>query len=240
MKKAFLILFSLFATLFFTFLFSACEEENGDSSNKVTDIDGNKYKTVTIGEQIWMAENLRTTTYNDGEEIPNITDTDEWMNRSDGAYAWYNNDSDKANTYGALYNWYAVKTGKLCPDGWHVPTDREWKVLEMHLGMSRREAEKTYNRGTNEGSKLAGKVSLWDSGALTNDSDFGKTGFNAVPGGLRKETFFNLGGYGYFWSSSEESSQEALYRYLTKNYSKIGRLSNPKYSGHSVRCIKDD
>jgi len=239
MKKAIIILFTLSATLFFIFLFSACEEENGDSI-KVTDIDGNEYKTVTIGEQVWMAENLRTTTYNDGEEIPNVTDSYEWINLSKGAYAWYENDYSKANTYGALYNWYTVETCKLCPDGWHVPTDRDWKVLEMHLGMSRREADDVNNRGTNEGSKLAGKGSLWDSGSLTNDSDFSKTGFNAVPGGARKELFVDIGKYCYFWSSSEESSKESFYRYLTKNYSKIGRLSNPKHIGLSVRCIKDD
>lgn len=103
------------------------------SLGQVTDIDGNTYKTVTIGEQTWMAEDLKTATYNDGTEIPNVTVTEdnELDSLNKGAYAWYDNEESRGETYGALYNWYAVKTGKLCPDGWHVPSDEEWKEFVL-------------------------------------------------------------------------------------------------------------
>ena len=101
----------------------------------VQDIDGNNYLTVTIGTQIWMAENLRTTKYNDGTAIPLVTDNTTWANLTTPAYCWYNNDAKtNGSTYGALYNWYSVNTKKLCPTGWHVPNDTEWTTLTTYLG----------------------------------------------------------------------------------------------------------
>jgi hypothetical protein len=106
----------------------------------VQDIDGNVYRTVIIGEQTWMAENLKTTKYNDGTDIPIVTDGT-WDDLSTGAYCWYDDTPDNKDTYGALYNWNTVNTGKLCPVGWHVPTEEEWEVLHKYLNMSIPEAE---------------------------------------------------------------------------------------------------
>jgi uncharacterized protein (TIGR02145 family) len=108
----------------------------------VTDIDSNVYRTIQIGAQTWMAENLKTTRYDDGNAIPNIIDNSLWVTLKTGAYRWYNNNKFAyKNLYGALYNWYTVRTGKLCPVGWHVPSDDEWKQLEMALGMTQEEAD---------------------------------------------------------------------------------------------------
>jgi uncharacterized protein (TIGR02145 family) len=100
----------------------------------VKDIDGNVYKTVTIGKQVWMAENLKTAKYNDGKTIPLVTDNTEWSNLSAPAYCWYNNDIANKEVYGALYNWYTVNTNKVCPKGWHIPIDAEWTTLTTYLG----------------------------------------------------------------------------------------------------------
>ena len=99
----------------------------------VTDIDGNRYKTVVIGEQEWMAENLKTTKFNDGADIPNVTDMTDWVRIPASAYSWYNNDITNKETYGALYNWYTVNAGYLCPDGWRVPADADWTILTNFL-----------------------------------------------------------------------------------------------------------
>jgi uncharacterized protein (TIGR02145 family) len=96
----------------------------------VTDIDGNVYHTVVIGNYIWFKENLKTTSYNDGTKIPNLTGSTDWLGSTEGAYCWYDNNESNSKTYGALYNWYAVNTGRICPEGWRVPKDQEWKYLE--------------------------------------------------------------------------------------------------------------
>ncbi len=136
------------------------------SFGTVTDIDGNVYETVQIGEQLWMAENLKTTHYNDGSEIPNITNNGEWSGLSTGAYSDYMNNPTNSETYGRLYNWYTVDDDRgVCPTGWHVPSDEEFMALEMELGMSEEDANDMSLRGTNEGSKLAGNSYLWDGGS---------------------------------------------------------------------------
>jgi uncharacterized protein (TIGR02145 family) len=141
------------------------------SSETAKDVDGNVYNTVTIGAQVWMAENLRTTKYNDGTSIPLVTDSTKWSDLSTPAHCWYNNDkaSYKA-TYGALYNWYTVATDNLCPTGWHVPTTAEWQILKDYLGSSvdggkLKESGTTHWKSPNKGA--------------TNES-----GFTALPGGL--------------------------------------------------------
>ncbi len=133
----------------------------------VKDIDGNSYKTVKIGEQIWMAENLKVTQYRNGDPIPNLTDENDWENTEQGAYCNYDNNEDNVETYGRLYNWYAVDDKRgLAPNGWHIPTDDEIKELEMYLGLSQSETDNITSRGTNEGSKLAGNADLWSNGNL--------------------------------------------------------------------------
>ena len=159
-------------------------ETNTSNSETVTDIDGNTYKTVKIGNQIWMAENLKVTHYRNGDIIPNVTNNFEWAYLSTGAWCVHDNDGSYANTYGYLYNWYAVNDIRnIAPEGWHVPTDEEWKELEMYLGMSQTEADDTGYRGTNEGGKLkeAG-TTHWET---PNTGATNETGFSALPGGCR-------------------------------------------------------
>jgi len=210
-----------------------------------TDIDGNVYQTVEIGDQVWMAENLKVTHYRNGDAIPTGHSNSEWSNLYDtetGAYCVYDDNEANADTYGYLYNWYAVDDSRnIAPEGWHVPTDDEIKALEMYLGMSQSEADDTGYRGTNEGSKLAGNADLWNSGALENNSEFGSSGFTALPGGYRFSSgnYYYMGFFGYFWSSAEYDSYDAWTRGLIYDISDVYRYNGSKQYGFSVRCIRD-
>ena len=210
----------------------------------VTDYDGNVYKIVQIGTQVWMAENLKTTKYNDGTSMSLVTNSTEWENLRTPGYCWYNNEeSTYKDTYGALYNWYTVETGNLCPNGWHVPTDEEWKELEMYLGMSQSEADVTGWRGTNEGSKLAGNASLWQDGDLENNAEFCTSDFSALPGGYRGKydgSFGVLGRFGFFSSATELNSSIAWLRRLYYDNTNVDRTNYDKEYGVSVRCVKDE
>ena len=208
----------------------------------IGDTDGNIYRVIKIGNQWWMAENLKVTHYRSGDAIPNVTDNTEWANLTTGAYCNYNNDAGNVATYGRLYNWYAVDDSRnIAPSGWHVPTDAEWKQLEMSLGMSQSEADDTGWRGTNEGSKLAGNASLWASGDLENNPEFGTSGFTALPGGCRLFSGYSyyLGIHALFWSAPEHSSGYAWYRSLSCYYAQVYRGSYGKVHGLSVRCVRD-
>ena len=208
----------------------------------VTDIDGNVYQTVQIGDQLWMAENLKVTHYRNGDAIPTGLSDLEWENLNSGAYAVYENNEGNADTYGYLYNWYAVDDSRnIAPEGWHVPTDEEWMELEMALGMSESEANIITWRGTDQGSQLAGSANLWDDGYLENNAEFGTSGFNALPGGFRN---FGGGGYDYmghkmaYWSSIEIGGN-GWNRRLNYNNSGVFRAYSSKDTGFSVRCIRD-
>jgi uncharacterized protein (TIGR02145 family) len=209
----------------------------------ITDIDGNIYNTVKIGTQCWMKNNLKTTHYRDGTAIPNVADNSTWENTTSGAYCWYNNDhSTYGNTYGALYNWYAVNAGNLCPCGWHVPSDGEWKTLEMYLGMTQAEADGILLRGTDQGSKLAGDGFLWKDGDLESNSNFGSSGFSALPGGYRSSSsgsFIELGYGGSWWSSSKYNDNMAWMRELYYFWTSVTRDYYSKKEGYSVRCVRD-
>jgi uncharacterized protein (TIGR02145 family) len=195
----------------------------------LSDIDGNSYNTVVIGDQIWMAENLKTTKYNDGTSIPLVTDYTEWSNLNSQGYCWYDNDqSTYGNTYGALYNWYTVNTGNLCPAGWHVPTDEEWTTLITYLG----------------GEDVAGGFLKETGTTHWNSPNTGtnQTGFTAVPGGYRYYnggSFNTIGFYGYWWSATEYSSTDAWYRSMTYDFSSVTRSGLNKQFGFSVRCLRD-
>ena len=207
----------------------------------VTDIDGNVYQTIIIGTQEWMAENLKVTHYRDGTAIPTGHSNSVWGNLSTGAYCAYDNNESNADTYGYLYNWYAVDDSRnIAPEGWHVPTDDEIKQLEMHLGMSQSEADDTGYRGTNEGSKLAGRADIWIDGNLENNSEFGTSGFMALPGGYRDGggNYCGMGSSGDFWSSTGDSSYGAWDRGLGYYGSEVGRGSGDKRYGFSVRCLR--
>ena len=220
----------------------------------VEDIDGNIYETVKIGNQIWMAENLKVTHYPNGDTIPLVTYNTDWGdlagdNTSD-AYSYYNNDTsgEALYTYAAAIadNWTRDLTTNqgICPDGWHLPSDDEWKELEMALGMSQTEADDDGYRGTNEGSKLAGSADLWDDGALVNDGAFGTSGFTGLPGGFRVSSsgdFSSVGAFGRWWTATEDSSVTyyAWYRDLGYNSSSALRFNTSKGNGFSVRCLRD-
>ena len=219
-------------------IITSCEKEEGNKY--ITDIDGNKYSTITIGSQVWLGENLKATRYNDGTAIPLVTDNNTWGALSTPAYCWYDNDeASHKNIYGALYNWYAVETGKLCPDGWHVPTDSEWKQLEMYLGMSQSDTDNTGFRGTAEGGKLkeAG-TTHWND---PNEGATNESGFTAIPGGFRKETgAFDRNGYlGAWWTATESDASSAWYRRLNYCSSDVDRSNFDKRNGFSVRCVRD-
>ena len=207
-----------------------------------TDIDGNVYKTIKLGKQVWMAENLKVTHYRDGTPIHRETDDSVWDALSTGAYCEYENDLSNVPTYGRLYNWYAVDdVHGLAPEGWHVPTDEEWKELEMYLGMSETEVDSIGSRGTNEGCKLAGNADLWYDSLLVSDPAFGTSGFTALPGGYRNYYGYydNMTYLAKFWSSSESSSAYAWYRYLYYYYTDVFRYYSSKRYGFSVRCVRD-
>jgi len=206
--------------------------------NTVIDIDENIYNTVVIGSQTWMVENLRTTKYNDGEEIANITDANEWRLLPTSAFRWYNNDEYAyKNSYGALYNWYTVDTDKLCPSGWHVPSDEEWQILEKTLGMSASEANSLGNRGTTEG-KVLKATTGWEYNGNGTDN----YGFSALGGsccGHDTGNFNDVGVLGFWWSSTGNSSDEAYIRILQYNENTVVRATYNRSYGLSVRCIKD-
>jgi len=213
------------------------------ASGSMSDIDGNVYKTITIGTQTWMAENLRTTKYNDGTAIPNVVDAT-WGSLTTPAYCWYNNDATTYKvTYGALYNWYAVNTGELAPTGWHVPTDAEWTTLGNYL------AANGYNYdGSTSGNYFAKSLAAntnWaintGSGSIGNDlSKNNRTGFSAQPGGSRNiNGFYNVGDDGGWWSSTEGITNYAWVRNLYYYGSILYRYDDIKHDGFSVRCVKN-
>ncbi|MDF1575734.1 MAG: FISUMP domain-containing protein [Bacteroidales bacterium] len=224
------------------------------SYGTVSDMDGNSYGTIEIGQQIWMAENLKVTKYADGSAIPLVTGESEWeaLSADAKAYCWYDNQSVYGDTTGALYTWAAAMNGfpgsqtlpsgiqGVCPDGWHLPSDAEWKVLESFLGMSPEDADRYDWRGSDEGGQLKEiGFSKWE---MPNAGASNSSGFTAVPGGFRgnKGVFYSLGHYATFWTASDESgTDKAWYRTLYYNYQSVYRQYNFKNQGFSVRCVKD-
>ncbi len=195
-------------------------------AGQIRDVDGNIYNTVTIGTQIWMAENLKTTKYNDGTDIPLVPGT--WYSLTTPAYCWYDNDqAANADPYGALYSYYAVETGKLCPAGWHVPSYyQEYQALIDYLGGNSVAGGKLKEKGTTH----------WQSPNTGASDDYG---FTAVPGGIKMiEYFTGLGIEAGLWSSSVEATT-ARYLSLNYNYESAGYGGAVKRVGLSVRCLKD-
>ena len=213
----------------------------------ITDIDGNSYETIQLGDQIWMVENLKVTHYNNGDPIPTDFSDSEWFNLDDneiGAFAIYNDDPTNVEVYGNLYNWYSVNDDRgICPENWHVPSDEEWIELEMFLGMSYEEAHDTDYRGTDQGSQLAGNAGLWNSGALENNPAFGLSGFLANPSGYRDAGgtgYYGIGFYGIFWTSTVDYGEAAWVRVLMADYAGVRRSGENRNWGFSVRCIQDE
>jgi uncharacterized protein (TIGR02145 family) len=204
---------------------------SGYGSN-ITDVEGNSYKTVYIGTQQWMAENLKVSKYSDGTTIPNITDNRDWASNTTGAWAYYNNDVANNAKYGKLYNWLAISqttngNKNVCPTGWRVPSDAEWTVLTNYLG------------GSNVGGKMkeVGTTNWKSSNIIYTNTSL----FTGLPGGTRHDNgnYANVGYYGKWWSSTELSPGLALYRYLYYGNDDAYRDYSLERSGLSVRCLKD-
>jgi uncharacterized protein (TIGR02145 family) len=209
-------------------MISGCEKNDEELKDK----DGNVYTSVTIGTQIWMVENLKTTKYNDGTAIPLVTGMSEWVNLTTPGYCYYDNDATTyKNTYGTLYNWHAINTGKLCPSGWHVPTDVEWTTLTDYLGGYTVAGAKLKETG----------ITHWKD---PNTGATNETRFTALPGGHRtyiNGEFLNIGLYGIWWSATE-SVIEASYAYCWHtdyDTSNMDNIHSPKENGISVRCVRD-
>ena len=214
----------------------------------MTGNDDTVYKTVKIGNQWWMAENLRETKYNDATTIEVETNDAAWKYAGELQYArrcvYDDNESNAAN-YGYLYNWFVVgpaNTHEIAPTGWHVPTDGDWKALEIALGMSESDANSHNFRGTNQGSKMAGRADLWQDNTIELDANFGASRFTAVPGGFRSGSFgyfLNKGRDCTFWSISLSDDNTAWMRSLIYDRTDIYRYHNYFTSGFSIRLVKD-
>jgi len=212
-----------------------------DPSSPVYDLDGNKYTVIKIGNQFWLKENLRTSLYNDTTAIATGFSDNEWKQTKNGAYAVYENKTVYESTYGKLYNGFAVRTGKLCPKGWRVATDKDWNEMELFLGMPAAELERTGERGNiAEKLKAAGN---WKASAFsaTNSS-----GFTLEPGGARLENgeFSTLYQYGNYWTSTVYDDRYGLLylwnHHTHYNTNALGRIYTMANNGYSCRCIKED
>jgi len=259
MKK--LMFISIAMLISIAMIFSSCKKDTEDDtpapSPKPTFTDprdGQVYVIVEIGDQTWMAENLRATQYSEGTPIPEVEDSVAWSNLTNADKAYCRHDSvSTANVskYGCLYNWAAAMNGAnssytnpsavqgVCPTGWHLPSDAEWKQLEMHLGMSQADANISGWRGDDEGCKMkeAG-ITHWQT---PNCGATNECGFTALPGGCRYYggSFGALGCYADFWSATEKENWSAWNRKLSYNDTKISRMDLDKKSGFSVRCVRD-
>ncbi len=231
-------------------LISSCKKEKPvalQETGTVTDIDNNVYKTVKIGSQWWMAENLKTKTYRNGRSITEVRSSDPdttWANTTKGSFCLYPTSEDYFTVYGLLYNWYVVKdTNNIAPAGWHIPSDEEWKTLEKYLGMSQPNADKVNWRGTDEADKLkvASPLGWRLSGNIWSSNT---SGFTALGGCCR--LFSGVFGdpatknTGFWWSSTEHTSNNyAWYRYLDYKNSNVFRYNGSKNYGMNIRCVKD-
>jgi len=226
-------------------LITSCDENStlieNTPDNVITDIDGNEYKIIKISDQWWMAENLKVTRYNNGDSILNLTNAEDWENSSSGSVCSYNNYGYTPDVYGRLYNWYAIEDSrKIAPNGWHIPSDSEWKELEINLGMSQSEVDENGYRGIGIGGKLKSDGIQWVS---PNVGATDSVGFSALGSGLRvpNGSFVALLFSGIFWTSSEYEfyNSYAIYRGLYYDTSAIERSVDYKQYGFSIRCVKD-
>ena len=205
-------------------------------ANTISDVDGNVYKIVLIGKQWWMAENLRTTKFNDRTPIPLKTANADWLKSSqDGlpSYSWYDNNISNKGTYGALYNWYVIDAssngGKnVCPDGWKVPTDEDWTTLTNQLGGLNVAGGNLKDTGT----------SYWKE---PNTGANNQSGFTGLPGGARVNAVFSeIKSVGRWWSSTKNDPfSSAWYRQVSSNSNSVLRHHLGAGNGFSIRCIKE-
>jgi uncharacterized protein (TIGR02145 family) len=235
MKKIFLL---LSITLLMLQSCSSGDSDNNTNTTSVSDVDGNVYQTVSICNKTWTKQNLNASKYSDGTPIPQVTDPTAWSNLTTGAWCYDNNNSVNGTTYGKLYNWYGVAgihdtdpntpNKILAPIGWHVPSDIEWTTLTTFLGGE-----------SIAGGKMKSTSTLWQS---PNSGANNESGFTGLPGGLRyylDGVYFDLGGAGNWWSSSEFNTTSGWFYHLISISSSTGRFDGPKTYGLSVRLVKD-
>ncbi len=226
----------------FVMLVSSCKKEETVEQiierGTVTDIDGNQYETVKIGNQWWMAKNLRTTRFNDGSALNFISLTDDnslWANATVPTYTFIND-----SVFGYLYNGRVVASDKnIAPVGWHIPTDEEWKTMEETIGMASSDLNQTGWRGENEGEKLTTKYSVgWPEGGLLYGTD--EYGFRALPGGCRIfDGRMNISSNTAFWWTRSLTDAEVWYRYVDVQEKRVFRQRTYSQYGMSIRCVKD-
>jgi uncharacterized protein (TIGR02145 family) len=218
------------------FTLTACEndknEEEPADPNKgtVQDVQGNSYPTIKIGDQWWMAENLNTTKFRTGEDIPEVAGEGEWVSLGNAAYCNPDNDTANAEVYGRLYNWHAATDGrKICPTGWHVPNDNDWATLTEFLGGNDVAGGKLKQTGTE----------LWSS---PNADATNESGFNAIPGGVRTGTsgdFAGMGTNASWWSVTQHNDDNAFTWGITSVNGIMAKYFLDKNNGLSIRCVKD-
>jgi uncharacterized protein (TIGR02145 family) len=204
-------------------------KKNDENGSVIRDRNGNEYTSVTIGSQTWMVENLKTTKFSDGTEIPLIAEAEAWSVLTTPGYQWYNNSLSSFKVpYGALYNFYAVSTGKLCPTGWHVPTDTEWTTLTSFL----------LGEEVSGGKLKEAGLTHWDT---PNTDASNETGFTALPGGYISSSgsYGNIGYEGTWWTASESMEWDAFCRRLSCSNGRMFATTFLKKSGFSVRCLMD-
>lgn len=239
-----LILLAAFAVL----TFASCDKDDdvskgntsisGDTGT-LTDKAGNTYNIVKIGEQWWMAENFKSTKFNDGTDIAYVQENSEWVILETPAYCWYdNNEAIYSYNYGVLYNWYVINSGKLCPDGWHVPTKEEWIELSEYASFNGE-----YGASGSYIASTSGWKSSNDLGDVGNDQvSNNESGFNGKPGGYRSNSgnFNYEGELAYWWTSSETNDFTYAYRTSIGYYGFYIDLDySSKQTGYSLRLVRD-
>jgi uncharacterized protein (TIGR02145 family) len=249
MKKQFLVILSImFVNLYDAQNFTSKGHPIGKFGDGVTDVDSNFYKTVIIGKQEWMAENLKVSRYNDGKEILNVKSDKIWKQSVEGAWCYYANDSVYNEKYGKLYNWftvYGLTNGhrNVCPTGWHVPSYGEWTTLINFLGGASRAGNSLKEIDTTSWSGRPLDISpdkiIWmkSSNSSTNTSLF-----TALPGGSGNGSYFsNIGWYGYFWTStSTTDGNKTTIIYINGDVQEVyNKIDVNRYDGYSIRCLKD-
>ena len=232
----------LFLVVFLSLGLQACKKETKTAITleygTVSDADGNSYKTVKIGDQWWMCENLRVKQFQDGSAITNIGNIDQdsvWANATEPAYSVIND-----TLYGCLYNSFAVKDArKLAPTGWHIPSDEEWKTMEKTIGMSQSQSNQLAWRGTNEAELLLNKnLEGWQTGTVPFGMD--TYDFSILPAGCRLFSGEMTSGFtAFFWTATSTANGHAYYRYFDYQKKNIFRQTTYPQYGMSIRCVKD-
>jgi uncharacterized protein (TIGR02145 family) len=217
-----------FAVAFLSGMFITVGCTKEESAPEIKDGDGNIYTPVKIGTQTWLKENLRTARYNDGSSIVNATDDTQWKNLTVGGYCWYENDITNKPVYGALYNWHAVNSGKLCPNGYRMPTRSDWETLIDFLGGNAIAGGKLKESGTLH----------WESPNVADNS----SGFTALPSGIRfyAGNFNFKGTYTFLWSATEEDALSGNAFLIRNNDDEIQMANSTKTQGYSCRCVEDN